>query len=173
MNLFYQVTIILGVFTLLGDTTSVAQKPVSSTPCEISAYVIDKDSQQLNVRSAANPRSTIIGKLPINTEVEVFASQGNWLLISPLIANVERIKFQGRGWVYAPLLGISTRGYDKDSVRMFAHPSYHSAVIGQIPSDTQVKLLSCQGAWTLVETQRLKGWLSPQDQCAAALTTCS
>lgn len=173
MNLIYQATIILVIFTLLGDTTSLAQKSVSSTPCQTRAYVIDNDSQKLNVRSDANSRSAIIGKLPINTEVEVFASQENWMLIFPLIPNVERIKFHGKGWVYAPLLGTSTRGYERDRVAVFARANYQSTVVGQIPSDRQVNLLSCKGKWVLVEKQGIKGWLSPEDQCAAALTSCS
>lgn len=173
MNLICQATIILAFFTLLDNTTSLAQKPTSSATCQIGAYVIDNDPQQLNVRSNPNPHSAIVGRLPINTEVEVFASQGNWMLISPLIPNVERIKYQGRGWVYAPLLGISTRGYDRDNVAVFARASYQSVVVGQIPSDRQVNLLSCQGKWALVEKEGVKGWLSPEDQCAAALTTCS
>lgn len=172
MNLIYKITAILGIHTLLSNTTILAQKLAPSTPCQINAYVIDKDPQKLNVRSHPNSRSAIISKLSINTEVEVFASQKNWLLISPLIPNVERISFQGKGWVYAPLLGISTRGYDKDNVAVFARANYQSAVVGQIPSDRQVNLLGCQGKWALVEKQGVRGWLSPEDQCAAALTTC-
>ena len=92
MNLIYKTITIVGIFTLLGDTTSLAQTYAGSTPCQIRAYVIDKDPQGLNVRSGASTRSVTIGRLPINTEVEVFASQGNWMLISPLAPNFQRIK---------------------------------------------------------------------------------
>lgn len=172
MNLISKTIITGGILTLLCSTTSLAQTYLKATPCQIRAYVIDKDPQGLNVRNDPSSRSGIIGRLPINTEVEVFTSQGNWMLISPLAPNFQRIKFQGRGWVYVPLLGIGTGGYDRDSVAVFARASYQSKVAGKIPSSRPVKLLSCQGQWALVEKQGVKGWLPPQDQCAAALTTC-
>ncbi|MHC5831645.1 MAG: SH3 domain-containing protein, partial [Nostoc sp.] len=36
-----------------------------------------------------------------------------------------------------------------------------------------VKLLGCQGDWAQVEYQGVKGWLVKEDQCGAALTSCS
>ncbi len=35
------------------------------------------------------------------------------------------------------------------------------------------KLLGCQGDWSRVEYQGVKGWLAKEDQCGAALTSCS
>jgi uncharacterized protein YgiM (DUF1202 family) len=172
MNCICKFTTVLGVFPLLFGTTSLAQTPAKSTPCQIRAYVKDKDPQGLNVRTAPSSASAIIGNLPTNTEVKVFASKGTWMLVSPLAPNLHGIKFQGRGWVYTPLLGISTRGYDRNNVSVFARASYQSAVVGQIPSSKPVNLLSCQGQWALVEKQRISGWLPPQEQCSAALTTC-
>ncbi len=166
----FLITTIMGIFTLLCDATSLAETRASPTPCQIRAYVIDKDPQGLNVRSGSSSHS-IIGRLPFNTEVEVFNSQENWVLISASTPN-PRVKFQGRGWVYVSLLGIGTRGYDRNSVAVFARASYQSAVVGQIPSRSPIKLLGCQGQWALVEQQRVRGWLPPKDQCAATLTTC-
>lgn len=157
--------------SLFFAVNSVAQTSSKSTSCEIRAYVIEQDAHGLNVRSSPNS-GQILGVLPANTDVRVFASQGNWMLISPIDSQSQGIKFQGKGWVYIPLLGISTRGYGKNTVAVFVSANYKSKVVGHIPSSRSVKLLSCQGQWALVEKDGVKGWLPPEDQCAAALTTC-
>ncbi len=43
----------------------------------------------------------------------------------------------------------------------------------RIAANTAVKLLGCQEDWAQVESQGVKGWLTREDQCGAALTTCS
>jgi len=163
------IPVLIGFFALFENSNTFAQTKQIS--CQIRAYVIDQDSHGLNIRSIPNS-GQILGVLPANTDVQVFASQGNWMLVSPIDPKSQGIKFQGKGWVYVPLLGLSTRGYDKNTVSVFASANYKSKVVGQIPSSRPVKLLSCQGQWAFVEKDGIKGWLPREDQCAAALTTC-
>lgn len=163
-----------------------AQAPLSPSPsqatpsatsqrsCQISAYVIDKDPQGLNVRSAPNSNSNVIDKLPTTTVgvfVDLTASQGNWVQLSHA-ESPEQVEFQGSGWVYAPLLGTSTRGYGSNGVTVYASASSQSTTIGRIPPATGVKLLGCDRDWALVEYQQLKGWIAPDAQCPNSLTTC-
>ncbi len=150
------------------------QTAASPQTCNISAYVIDRDPQGLNVRSAASSSSQVIGKIPksLSTIVDIASSQGNWLEITKA-DSAGKIVFQGRGWVYANLLGTSTRGYGPaKGVQVYANPGDQSQILGKIPDNTAVKLLSCQGMWTKVEHQQLKGWLKREDQCPNDLTTC-
>ncbi|MFM7906828.1 MAG: SH3 domain-containing protein [Microcystis sp.] len=167
---FLAVLVFTGCFISLLGSDSSAQ--TQSSPCQIRAYVIDQDSRGLNVRSNPNSRSRILGVLPANTDVRVFTYRGNWMLISPIDPKSQGIQFQGRGWVYMPLLGTGTRGYGKDSVVVFANANYQSKVVGRIPSSRPVQLLGCRGEWAFVQKEGVKGWLPPEDQCAAALTTC-
>lgn len=153
------------------------EKQVNSNrkTCQISAYVIDKDPQGLNVRSSANTNSEILGKLPTNKDavfVDIAASQGNWVEINKAEDASGTAVFQGKGWVYASKLGTSTRGYSKKSVSVYANTNKGSKKIGSIPSQTQVKLLNCDGKWAYVSYQRLQGWLAVDDQCPNPLTTC-
>lgn len=142
--------------------------------CQIGAYIIDKDPKGLNVRSEPNSQSKIIDTLPTNTLaiiVDITASQGDWVQISKA-QSPGRLEFQGSGWVYAPLLGTSTRGYGTKSVSVYKGADNQTEVIGRIPSQRSVKLLSCDRAWALVEYDGLKGWIEPESQCANPLTTC-
>jgi len=143
--------------------------------CQISAYVIDKDPQGLNVRANPNVNAEIKGKLPTNKDavfLNITASQGNWVEITkPEDASGVAV-FQGKGWVYASKLGTSTRGYKKKLVSVYSTPERGRKQIGTIPSETSVKLLGCQGKWAFVRYQKLQGWLAVEDQCPNPLTTC-
>ena len=146
----------------------------SQRTCRISAYVIDKDPKGLNVRSGPNNSSEIIGKLPTTTIaviVDLAGSQGDWVQLTKA-ESPEKIEFQGTGWVYAQLLGTSTRGYGSNGVSVYSSPSTQSSTIGRLPKTTGVKLLSCDQSWALVERDGLKGWIAPDAQCPNPLTTC-
>ncbi len=146
----------------------VLAKPNNSQKCNISAYVIDKDSQGVNVRSGASTKNRILGAVPANETVNVIASGDNWVKITNASSG-----FKGTGWVYLPTLGISSRGYDTNGVNLYAKPNQKSQKVGRVPPNLNVKLLGCQGSWAQIEYQSVKGWLTKEDQCGAALTSCS
>ena len=144
-------------------------------PCEISAYVIDKDAKGLNVRSGPGSNYKIIGNLPTNTAgviVDLTASLGDWVQLTKA-QSPEKVEFQGTGWVYAQLLGTSTRGYNSEGVSVYASANPQSNTVGRIPASTSVKLLGCDRSWAFVEYEKIKGWIAPDDQCSNPLTTCS
>ena len=141
-----------------------------STSCQAKAYVIDSDPKGLNVRRSPNARSSILGQLPLHTEVEILASQDNWLLVSPLVS--EETPFPEKGWVFAPLLGLYTKGYGQKSVPLYDQPTEISKIVGQVPSDSEVTLLDCSGTWVRVKTSHFKGWLEARQQCSSPFTTC-
>ncbi|MEH2078861.1 MAG: SH3 domain-containing protein [Nostoc sp.] len=143
-------------------------KSSNSQKCDIFAYVTDTDAQGLNVRSGASTNNVIIGQIPINETVQVIGAAGNWVQITNASNG-----FQGTGWVFVPKLGLTTRGYGTNGVDLYASTSQQSQKMGRIPANTVVKLLSCQGDWAQVEYQGVNGWLAREDQCSAALTSCS
>jgi uncharacterized protein YraI len=142
--------------------------------CQMSAYIIDKDPKGLNVRSGPGSSYEIIGKLPttpLAVFVELTASQGDWVQLSKA-RSPEKAEFQGTGWVYAQLLGTSTRGYGSKGVSVYASANTQSPVVGRIPEHKSVTLLGCDRAWALVEYEGLSGWIAPDAQCPNPLTTC-
>lgn len=145
----------------------------SPQPCQISAYVIDPDPKGVNIRSAPNSNAKIIGKLPkvLSTIVDISGAQGNWVQITKA-DSAGKIAFSGKGWVYASLLGTSTRGYGSKGVEVYASASDRSSVIGKIPHSTNTTLLSCDGFWAKVSYQQTQGWLQRSSQCPSDLTTC-
>ncbi|MBD2302488.1 SH3 domain-containing protein [Nostoc sp. FACHB-190] len=146
----------------------VLAKSLNVKKCNIYAYVTDPDPQGLNVRSGISLRHKILGQVPINETVQIVAATKNWVQITNASAG-----FTGKGWVSVGKLGLSTRGYGTSGVNIYANANQQSRKIGKIPAETAVKLLGCQGDWAQVEYQGIKGWLTREDQCGAALTTCS
>ncbi|MEJ6484955.1 SH3 domain-containing protein [Nostoc punctiforme UO1] len=143
-------------------------KSTNSQKCDILAYVTDTDPQGLNVRSGASTYNTILGQIPINETVQVIGATGDWVQI-----NNASNGFQGTGWVFVPKLGLTTQGYGTNGVDLYASNSQESQKVRTIPANTAVKLLGCQGDWAQIEYQGVKGWLTKEDQCGAALTSCS
>jgi uncharacterized protein YgiM (DUF1202 family) len=146
----------------------VLAKSIKQQKCDILAYVTETDSQGLNVRSGASTKHRILGQVPINETVQVIAAARDWVKITNASGG-----FKGTGWVVIQKLGTSTRGYATNSVDLYASGNQQSRKVGQIPANTSVKLLGCKGDWAQIEYQGVKGWLAREDQCGAALTTCS
>lgn len=162
----------------VADSAPVATSPSPSTEgqqtCKIGAYVTDKDPNGLNVRSGPGESHDIIGNLPttkLAVLVKLTASQGSWVQVSKA-ESPGKVEFQGTGWVYAPLLGTSTRGYGTQGVSVYQSTNTQSSVVGRIPSEKGVKLLGCNQSWALVEYEGIKGWIEPESQCPNPLTTC-
>ena len=166
---------ITGLVCFLSSSLAIAgcQPQVTAQACQTKAYVIDKDPQGLNVRKEPNSEGEIIGTLPLYTEVDVFKYQDNWFFVAPIDPELQGVDFKGEGWVYASLLGLNTRGYDNDSVSLYAEPNETSDVLGHVESSSAVTMISCSGEWVKVRQESLEGWLEPEEQCAAALTSCS
>jgi uncharacterized protein YgiM (DUF1202 family) len=146
----------------------VLAKSTNQKKCDILAYVTDTDLQGLNVRSGASISNKIMGQIPIHETVQIVAALGKWVQITNASDG-----FQGTGWVFVQNLGISSRGYATNGVDIYANANQQSRKLGKIPPGENIKLLGCQGDWAQVEYQGVKGWLAREDQCGAALTSCS
>ncbi len=146
-----------------------------NVPCEFSAYVIDKDPNGLNVRSGPGSNHPVIGKLDNpdpGVVVEIAACQGEWVQIAKVDGG-NNSKFQGKGWVYASLLGTSTRGYETQGVFLYTKADKNSKTLSKLPPERTVKLLGGSGKWMQVEYQGVRGWLAPGDDCSLRETSCS
>lgn len=173
-NLGSKLAMVLGLscISVIINTDIVNQvvlaKSTNQKKCDILAYVTDTDPQGLNVRSGASARNRILGQIPIHETVQIIAASGKWVEITNASDG-----FQGTGWVFVQNLGISTRGYATNGVDIYAVANQQSRKVGKIPPGENIKLLGCQGDWAQIEYQGVKGWLAREDQCGAALTSCS
>lgn len=102
-------------------------------------------------------------------------AQGNWVLIEKP-ENLDDLDNQTlpklKGWVYAPILGTSTRQTRSGKVNLYESPIRKSRVVGKAPFEAEVILQSCRGTWVHVQYKQVKGWLDPESQCGSPVTTC-
>ncbi len=179
-----KITLFAAIFVLAFSAIISAQMTQleADSMCNISAYVIDKDPRGLNVRTKPNGKSKVIGKIPFNldgTVVDVIGVDGKWLKIGNAKNVDDENVFSKRGWVYAPLLAISTKKDDSDgdTVNAYEMPSKGNAVIAKLPAFEEYKLESCFESWVKIvipqEKGSIFGWLPLENQCPLAWTNCS
>lgn len=148
----------------------------SELQCSASAFVADSDPAGLNVRSGPSSESPVIDTLPTDGPVEatIIASANDWLKLS-VAWSFQQQELENPGWVYAPLLAVTTRGGSADptmGVPVLSAPDVSAAVAATIPKSTEVSLVSCSGDWLQVNTGDTVGWLAADNQCSSPVTTC-
>jgi SH3-like domain-containing protein len=149
-------------------------------PCDVRAYVADRDPAGLNVRSGPGQTYKGIANLP-NQEVEgigvhITGASGEWVRIDKAVeegGEQERTFFQGEGWLYAPLLSVSGMAIVKGGTNLYQDKTKKSRVIIRVPGgDDSVIVRGCNGQWMYVEYKKKRGWAAPETLCANSLTTC-
>ena len=150
----------------------------AAVPCNIHAYVVDKDPNGLNVRSGPGSTFKVVGNLP-NQKVDggigvhITGSSGDWFRIDEAFeegGEEERVFFKGVGWVYGPLLGSDGVG---GGTNVYKEMSPKSRVVARVPGDGGgLTLRGCKGRWTYVEYKKVRGWAAPDTLCTNPLTTC-
>ena len=169
----------VGVLGSAGEAAAYRQGGAgAAVPCDISAYVTDRDPAGLNVRSGPGGAQQVIGNLP-DQQVEggivvhITGSSGDWFRIDEAFeegGEEERVHFKGVGWVYGPLLGADGVG---GGTAVYQEMSRQSRVAARVPGDSGLNLRGCRGRWTYVEYKKVKGWAAPDTLCTNPLTTCS
>ncbi|NER80615.1 MAG: SH3 domain-containing protein [Leptolyngbya sp. SIO1D8] len=144
--------------------------------CSASAFVADTDPAGLNVRSGPGSDFSVVDTLPTDGPVEVTISGAayGWLKLATAWS-MERQELEAEGWVYAPLLGVTTRSDTANSeapVPLFATPDAAANVRAELPKFTEVSLLTCSGNWLQVESGDASGWLATDNQCSSPVATC-
>lgn len=142
--------------------------------CNLEAYVIDPDPKGLNVRAAPDAKSAVLAVIPQDgdgTIVQIKASEGAWLQIATATTIEGRQVYKGKGWVYGPLVGTSTRWEGRDHT-LYTSANLKSAPLGKIPGEKELKLQGCSGAWPKVQWKSLQGYLPPDQNCPNPVTTC-
>jgi uncharacterized protein YgiM (DUF1202 family) len=167
-----KIFLLIGVLSFVFPVNSFSQTVAkATTSCNIYAYVIDKDPNGLNVRSGAGKTFKSLGKIMPDEDgvmLEVVGATGGWLLID----NAETLSgaetFSGQGWVFAPMLGTSTRGKSK----LYSQANTKSKAVATVPTEAEVVIVGCSGDWAKVKYGGKQGWLAPDHQCGNPVTTC-
>jgi uncharacterized protein YgiM (DUF1202 family) len=167
-----KIIFLLGVLAFILPANSFSQNVAKpATACDINAYVIDKDANGLNVRSGAGKSFKTLGKIMPDIDgvmVEVKGSTGSWLMIE----NAETLSgaetFSGQGWVFASMLGTSTR----EKSKLYSTASLKSKSLGTVPAEVEVVIIGCAGNWAKVKYGAKQGWLARDNQCGNPVTTC-
>lgn len=157
-----------------------AASPSAATPtqaCSASAFVVDTDPAGLNVRSGPSSEFAAQATLPttVPVEVSIVGATNEWFLINEAWSEDQQ-ELQQPGWVYAPLLGVSTTSLDINNpeapTQLYAEPDGSAPVAAEIPKYSEVTLLGCSGNWLQVQAAEATGWLAVGEQCSNPVSTC-
>ena len=150
---------------------------VTQQACSVTAFVADTDPAGLNVRSGPGSNFDAIDALPTNepVEVSIVGATDGWFLINEAYRQAQQ-ELEQPGWVYAPLLGVTTTSLnisDPDApATLYEAPDGFSNVNAAVPKFTEVTLLSCSGNWLQVQSDTANGWLAVGEQCSNPTSTC-
>ena len=162
------------------ETADPAGSTIAATPeqsCSTAAYVVDTDPAGLNVRQGPSSDFAIQDTLPTDVPVEVslVGATGEWFLINAAWSQ-EQPELERPGWVYGPLLGVSTTSLNVSEpdapTSLYAAPDGDAAIAATIPKGTAVTLRGCSGNWLQVEAPTATGWLAVGEQCSNPVSTC-
>lgn len=148
--------------------------------CDVRPNLIDTDPGGTNVRGGAGRTFPVIGSLPAERTdvVTVVAGRGSWVKISGAEDEDGGRVFDGVGWLFAPLLGMTVSWNPDDKLKKGSHnlhaaPSAKSPVLTRLPAESPLTLLGCDGRWAKVKYGRRTGWVAPEAQCVNTRTNCS
>ncbi|MBE7386031.1 MAG: SH3 domain-containing protein [Leptolyngbya sp. SIO1E4] len=160
------------------DTTGAeTPAPVAETSCSAAAFVADPDPAGLNVRSGPGSDFPVIDTLPTDgpVEVTITGSAYNWLKLTTAWS-MEQQELEEAGWVYAPLLSVTTRNSNPESVDaqvpLFATPDAAATARAELPNLTEVSILTCTSDWLQVKSGEAMGWLAAENQCSSPVASC-
>jgi SH3-like domain-containing protein len=148
--------------------------PSGAVACGGNAYTVDPDPKGINVRSAPQKGSPVLFVIPLDdTEVELAASFGDWVLIRAAHGLNSGFESQKKGWVHSSLLAVrAVRGGGLRSVPLHSKPDTGSSVIQMIAGEPEVRVEGCKENWMHVRIGKQVGWLAQGDYCGNPVTTC-
>ncbi len=161
---------LLAILTLcLSASAAIANAADAVTACDLEVFPVDPDPKGSNVRSGPGAENKVLGVIASeDSELEVTGSAGKWLRIRHAEGVDGTVFFDGEGWVFAALTGVTAR----TATKLHASPDPASAVVGSMGADEQGTVQACSGKWVQVQTKKAKGWMAPNAHCGNPVTTC-
>lgn len=158
-----------------------AQRDVDNM-CNVSAYITGKDPKGLNVRSKPDGKSSAVGVIPYNadgTVVDIIGAKGSWVKIEKAHTADDDNVLSKTGWIYAPLLAVSTMKQDANAktVNAYKMPYLNSDVAAKLPVFKEYKLAGCHEGFVKITIPQgsgtILGWLAMENTCDLPWTNCS
>jgi|GEM_PF-3163216 len=146
-------------------------------PCKLRGFINYEDTSSVKVLAKPNGKVTGLlkgGEEPILLRVK--ASKRGWLQLDSISGEPEGNVLGG--WVPGNVVGIYTRNYDGGSLALYKGPGADTGEAGMLWGMQEVSVEGCCNGWALVkgktrEGKALKGWLSPEMQCAKPDGACN
>lgn len=164
---------LLAIYPVVGAISAEPQSGIVS--CAGHVYTVDPDPKGTNVRSAPHKNSPVVIVIPNDSEstvVDLSASFEDWVEIHAAQGVTSGFRFEGEGWIYAPLLAVTAVHPSGRKVPLYSKPDAASPVIEFVTGETEARLAGCSADWMRVKIGKRKGWLAPGDYCGNPVTTC-
>ena len=148
----------------------------------LSVYISDSNGEFTNVRNA--PNGKVVAKIPTSKIVvlDVTSPQNGWWQIDGgQVAytgdddEVVNLKGSSTGyWIHHSVIGLDTRNYGGETLRLRKSPGAKSAVVFSFKEEMHLMPLEVRGDWVKVKTADGKhiGWIETEWLCDNPLTNC-
>lgn len=145
---------------------------------QVFVYLDDPDVSGTNIRKS--PGGEVVLKLIKDDQNPEFSfhlteARDNWFKIEDPIFGMED-EFEipnGIGWVHGSVIGVDTRNYGGEELRLLDAP-YDGAVVGVIKKESYgLKIKDLCGDWVKVEHNGMTGWVGSEWLCGNPVTSCS
>ncbi len=144
--------------------------------------VFISDNTDTNIRNS--PKGKVVKQLPKNGEymLVVCESKNGWWKIEDNEIEAYTDSFEGtttvkeaeQCWIHYSVLGVSTRNYASQELKLYATPSEKAAVAYSFREEIKLHPIESRGEWVKVKTTDRKhtGWIQSEWLCGNPLTTC-
>ena len=149
----------------------------------ISAYIVDNDGPETNIRNA--PNGKIVATLPTNDNIIVtlnYVKDGWWNIDDEVFyvgdeEKTETLKGSKTGyWVHSSLLGFGIAGDHKGALRTAPSSKAKAMKVNAYPGEVTLHPIDIKGKWVkvtfVVNGKKHTGWLHRDRICDNPLTTC-
>lgn len=151
---------ILGIFIILMIMFTM---PIYATTATV-------NTDNLNLRAEASTTASIIEVLSANTQVEVLSENGDWYQVK----HGENTGYVSKQYISvtdtsensannttntSEVNTVSQTGKVNRDTQIKILPSINSNKIGELKSETEIKIISYTNNWAFIETDNITGWI--------------
>ncbi len=136
--------------TIFTDTTKVTEGKEAKTGTQFATI----KNSNVKVRKGPGSDFAVNYLLPEkNIPIEIVHKTDRWIMIRTYNSEI--------GWVSVNAVSYETRNaiVNKEKVRIYHLPRYHSFPIGTVKRATQIRLISCNSEWCRVKLNSTTGWV--------------
>ncbi|MDQ0230595.1 SH3 domain-containing protein, partial [Metabacillus malikii] len=171
VEVFGQVGYVSSQYLSNNKSSNLAPKPAESNKTE-TKYVLVSGNSVLNVRKAASTNSTILTKLPKNTQVLVMNDANGWakIKVNQIVGYVSTQFLTSEGPSEKPVEPVQENKKEQmfvdvslgSTLNMRNNASVASSIIVKLPRGLEVTVYSVKDGWASIEAYGKKGFVSTE-----------